>query len=276
MDSTELLNEGPAGIRDRLDRPRPTSHYQLLGVDRLANSIEIRQAYFRLKSVYISGNQALYSLINEDELAAMVGRIEYAFAVLHNPSSRQAYDRELDFSLETPPLKRAEARQISEEAEQLPSLPIQQVRAGTEGASKSASIVSKNVESNQQAEMPAQPSVGVPKMPSLRSVASNVSRDEVRAKVDGLVIGTTKVDGLFFRSLREAVGVSEEEMHLNTKVSLRFIQSLENDRIDEMPAATYAKGFVKSYLRYLGIKEPRELIESYFQRGKSCNPQATL
>ena len=86
-----------------------------------------------------------------------------------------------------------------------------------------------------------------------------------------MIASVKLVDGNFLRSLRQTVGVEEQEMQINTKIPLNFLENLENDRIDEMPQSTYAKGFVKSYLRYLGINDGKDLVDSYFTRGTSCN-----
>jgi cytoskeletal protein RodZ len=59
--------------------------------------------------------------------------------------------------------------------------------------------------------------------------------------------------GEFLRLEREKRGVSLEQVAASTKIGLRFLQLLEADQYDELPARPFIRGFVISYCRYLGI-----------------------
>lgn len=47
-----------------------------------------------------------------------------------------------------------------------------------------------------------------------------------------------------------------------TKVMGRILQSLENERWDELPASPYVKGYIQSYAQVLGL-DAKELLEEY-------------
>jgi curved DNA-binding protein CbpA len=256
-----------SGSKQGSERHRFTTHYEILGVAKDATATEIRHAYFRLKSVYTSGNQALYSLINDEELTATIKRIEQSYDILHNATRRQAYDREIGASgdIEGPSVQVVANQQIPGSATMTaaPHAGFAPRRATEMGVSAPDKY------------SPGETGGSHMKIHRIRGVAVAAGNPEIRKIVDAMIAAVQTVDGKFLRSLRDAVGVDEQEMQVNTKIPLSFLDSLENDRIGDMPQATYAKGFVKSYLRYLGVNEAKDLIEAYFQRGNTCDRQPT-
>jgi Helix-turn-helix domain len=73
------------------------------------------------------------------------------------------------------------------------------------------------------------------------------------------------------RELRE---VSLEEVAKGTRIAERFLQALENERWDRLPAGVFGRGFVRSIARYLGLSEENLLAEYDLARGESANPPA--
>jgi len=55
------------------------------------------------------------------------------------------------------------------------------------------------------------------------------------------------------RRERELRGVSLREIADGTKISLRFLQALEEDRIDALPGGLFPRAFVKQYAAFLGL-----------------------
>lgn len=53
------------------------------------------------------------------------------------------------------------------------------------------------------------------------------------------------------RSLREAQGLSYEDVEKATHVRPHILKAIENGHIEDLPAAVYARGFVKTYCEYL-------------------------
>ncbi len=68
--------------------------------------------------------------------------------------------------------------------------------------------------------------------------------------------------GAYLKKNREQRGVSLEEMASNTKINISVISFLEEDRFDKLPASVFVKGFIKSYLGYLGLN-PKEAVLFY-------------
>jgi cytoskeleton protein RodZ len=55
------------------------------------------------------------------------------------------------------------------------------------------------------------------------------------------------------RRERELRGVSLREIAEGTKISLRFLQALEEDRVDVLPGGLFPRAFVKQYAVFLGL-----------------------
>jgi cytoskeletal protein RodZ len=59
--------------------------------------------------------------------------------------------------------------------------------------------------------------------------------------------------GTYLRRERELRQVSLEELVQTTRVPLRMLQRIEEDRFSELPGEVFAKGFLRSYARALGL-----------------------
>ena len=61
---------------------------------------------------------------------------------------------------------------------------------------------------------------------------------------------------------REKQGVTLDEVCASTKVSVRFLRAIEEERFDQLPGGIFNKGFVRSYAQHLGINE-QEAVDDY-------------
>lgn len=68
--------------------------------------------------------------------------------------------------------------------------------------------------------------------------------------------------GAWLRHQREARGVSLREIADASKISLRYLEALERDRLDVLPAPVFAKGFLREYARVVGL-DPDEAVNLY-------------
>jgi cytoskeleton protein RodZ len=71
--------------------------------------------------------------------------------------------------------------------------------------------------------------------------------------------------GASLRRERELRGITLDEISRSTKVSLRLLEAIENDRLDILPVGVFRKSFVKSYAKYLGMNEEQVLQEYALQ-----------
>ena len=51
--------------------------------------------------------------------------------------------------------------------------------------------------------------------------------------------------------------ISLREIAERTKISLRYLEALEEDRFDLLPAPVFAQGFLREYARYVGLNRTR-------------------
>ena len=65
--------------------------------------------------------------------------------------------------------------------------------------------------------------------------------------------GVTPSFGAELRKEREIRGVSVKEIAEATKVSGRFLEAIERNDFDVLPAPVFTRGFVREYARYLGL-----------------------
>jgi flagellar biosynthesis protein FlhG len=71
--------------------------------------------------------------------------------------------------------------------------------------------------------------------------------------------------GADLRKIRESRGVSLRGIALVTKIGVRFLEYIEEDRLSLLPAPVYLRGFLMEYGRALGL-DPLRTAESYMAR----------
>src|SRR3954447_19383169 len=68
--------------------------------------------------------------------------------------------------------------------------------------------------------------------------------------------------GDWLRRQREMREISLRDIADRTKISLRYLEAMEADRFDLLPAPIFAKGFLREYARYVGLS-PDEVVNHY-------------
>lgn len=68
--------------------------------------------------------------------------------------------------------------------------------------------------------------------------------------------------GAYLKGLREGHGKTLEEIAENTKIAVSNLDFLENDRFDLLPPRVFVKGFIRSYVRELGLN-PEEVMRRF-------------
>ncbi|HSW09967.1 MAG TPA: RodZ domain-containing protein [Bacillota bacterium] len=71
---------------------------------------------------------------------------------------------------------------------------------------------------------------------------------------------STEELGVRLRKAREERGISLEQVQADTKIRLRYLAALEAGDHRAIPGDVYARGFVRTYGKYLGL-DPWELVE---------------
>ena len=78
--------------------------------------------------------------------------------------------------------------------------------------------------------------------------------------------------GGWLRRQRELRQVSLREIADTTKISIRYLEALEEDRFDVLPAPVFAKGFLREYARYVGL-DPDEVVNTYLTAQAETQPE---
>jgi cytoskeleton protein RodZ len=68
--------------------------------------------------------------------------------------------------------------------------------------------------------------------------------------------------GTWLRRQREAREISLRDVAERTKISMRYLEAMEDDRFEVLPAPVFAKGFLREYARYVGLS-PDEVVNHY-------------
>ncbi len=77
--------------------------------------------------------------------------------------------------------------------------------------------------------------------------------------------------GQALREQREERNISLEEIASSTKIVLRYLEALENDRLDVMPGGFFIKGIIRSYAQAIGL-DPEEVLGRYKAAGLLGGP----
>lgn len=68
--------------------------------------------------------------------------------------------------------------------------------------------------------------------------------------------------GLWLRRQREIREIDLQEIADRTKISVRYLKAMEQDRFDLLPGTVFARGFLREYARYVGLN-PDEVVNFY-------------
>lgn len=68
--------------------------------------------------------------------------------------------------------------------------------------------------------------------------------------------------GAWLRRQREAREIDLHEIAESTKISLRYLRALEQDRLDLLPAPVFTRGFLREYAKVVGLN-PDDVVNFY-------------
>jgi transcriptional regulator with XRE-family HTH domain len=76
------------------------------------------------------------------------------------------------------------------------------------------------------------------------------------------------------RRERELRGIALHDIAEATKISVRFLQALEQDRIDLLPGGIFRRAFVRQYARYVGLDPEKLVAEFLYAHGGEEPPES--
>ncbi len=77
----------------------------------------------------------------------------------------------------------------------------------------------------------------------------------------------TEFRGEILRKVRESAGIEIEELSRITKISKAYLNAIEDERYEALPAEVYVRGFLVEFARTLGL-EPSQVWKTYLLRLK--------
>lgn len=86
-------------------------------------------------------------------------------------------------------------------------------------------------------------------------------------------ISTTTL-GLHLRALRETKGSSLEDMARSTRVGIRHLEALEEERLADLPAPVFVRGFIRAYCGFLREAPDTALAQYEVLAGERAAAQA--
>src|SRR5512142_1245133 len=66
-------------------------------------------------------------------------------------------------------------------------------------------------------------------------------------------------DGL--KQEREKKKITLDQVAVSTKISVRMLRAIEDEKFDQLPGGIFNKGFVRAYARYLDMDEEKAVAD---------------
>ena len=218
------------------------NYYELLEVSPRATSQEIHKAYERVRRVYEPNSMALYSLFSPEESALITQRIEEAYRTLVYDDNRKRYDALLKGQDELPelPLHLSEPEYKLRPVE--PAYQPRQIQSALTLPSENRYLTS-------------------PELPLQQPTPQNNVLEPI-SPVSQFIADFT---GPAIKMLREQHSLTLRNIADMTKIGTRYLECIEEELFDKLPARAYIRGFLMLYAKALGC-EPERMASDYLKR----------
>ena len=251
---------------------REQNYYELLDVKPHVSAQDLERSYQRARRYFSGESVATYALFQSDELTLLRRRIEEAYRVLSDPERRRRYDREI-FDLEDDqerpaPVEEAQTamfepvREIvpEEEVEEEPPRRIQPLEVIEEDLLETQEISAPPAELDSiedriiREEGDDSPPVVIadqppkPQLPPMPEITEE-----------------TEYTGDLLRQVREARGLTLDQMANTTKIAIYYIRYLEAEEYEDLPAKVYVRGYLKQIAKLLKV-EAEPMVKGYVDR----------
>jgi transcriptional regulator with XRE-family HTH domain len=81
--------------------------------------------------------------------------------------------------------------------------------------------------------------------------------------------------GRILSEARISRGLTLDDVERDTRIARRYLEALEHDEFDTLPAPVYCRAFLRTYAQYLGI-DPKEVLRFYPEKGRQTAELAPL
>jgi curved DNA-binding protein CbpA len=235
--------------------------YEILEVPRDAPPPAIEAAYARARSLYAPGSLATYTLMTAEEAALLTSRIEEAKRTLLDAEARARYDA----ALATP----AEAGRAVEAADGgapaapfgsappvIPALQPSERRVPAEPPTARAAELLQGAALPPPAPVPIRLEREILPPPA----PAPASREPEIPMPEGALW-----TGDALRRVREARGITIQQIADKTKVTRHHVENIEAERFSALPAAVYLRGILLAVARELRL-DGQKVARAYLER----------
>jgi DnaJ-class molecular chaperone len=201
------------------------NYYEMLDVKPNAAALEIRSAYNTALQIYQSDSLVSYSFFSPEERKGILALLEKAYFTLINEKERESYDNEL-------------------------------IRLGILNSTEKNAAVKGPVsifDINRQRD-----TSGMLKTHNSELKTKVSQNQRIRE-----ILSQQEISGTDLKAIRNELGVSIENIHQETKIRIDYLNYIEGNNIEKLPAAVYLKGFIKAYLKCLCIEPADEISARY-------------
>jgi flagellar biosynthesis protein FlhG len=228
---------------------REQNYYELLDVKPHASAQELERSYQRARRYFSGDSVATYALFQPDELTLLRRRIdedqerpvpvEQAQTTMFEPVREIMPEEEAEEEppRRAPPLEvieedLLETQEISEPPVEIESIEDRIIREEGE-----------NVPPVVAADQSPKPQL--PPMPEITE--------------------ETEYTGDLLRQVREARGLTIEQMANTTKIAIYYLRHLEAEEFEDLPAKVYVRGYLKQIAKLLRL-EVEPMVRSFMDR----------
>ena len=215
------------------------NYYEILNISRYASQEEIRKAYEICKHTFQGDSLATYTLYSEEENQEIFGLISEAYETLRNPSLRREYDTYLSSRAGNGTGRTAEEQKTASAVFGKINIP---------GNSEVADRPSSN-QSNADAASSSSQSGSLEGYDRMQKFADSV----------------TVFDGAALKKARHLAGCSLDELSEQTKIRKTYLENIEEENYESLPASVYVKGFVIILANTFGLPSNR-VAQDYMSR----------
>ena len=71
--------------------------------------------------------------------------------------------------------------------------------------------------------------------------------------------------GAYLKRRREDLGLTLRDVAAKTRVRTTYLEHIENERLSDLPAPVYLRGFVLEFARVLGLPDPESFTAGYLE-----------
>lgn len=241
-----------------------TCLYEVLELRPGADPAELERSYERLSQVFGPTSLAIYGLVDAEEQQRMLRRIEEAYRTLADPDARAAYDEARGYPR---PNGMAAALRDEREPEAAPTAVLEEIEVTVV-----APVATR--EPAPREEAPVEERSGSPSPAESPPVQSEMAFEEEappplppRPPMPNLD-DETIYTGALLRTVREAKGITLQQIAARTRITATHLDNLENERYEWLPERVFLRGFLISYARELKL-DPTRVAQTYLARRES-------